>query len=225
MSQGKSAEKSSRRQVGLTGAIVNLTINIFWMGLLVWFLLFVGFGCYRLVYPDTNLSHQLQTILKPNREFLQNRHWLKNIGDSIQSTSLYEKLQEVKHRLPEIPWVAQSRWHSLKQEMMPLIYGVTHMVITRFLAFCLVIPLFLLCLSLGFIDGIVQRDIRKFQVARESTLLFHVLKHHSVFWFYIPFFIYWVLPLPISPPWFLIPVAIILSVFVQWSTKSFKKYI
>ena len=61
------------------------------------------------------------------------------------------------------------------------------------------IPLFSLSLSIGLVDGLVQRDIRKFQGARESTLLFHRIKRCGAAIFFLPLFAYLAWLSPVSP--------------------------
>lgn len=240
MAAAKSAEKASRRRRSLPGMLITVSFNTVLMGLLAWFLLLIGFGCYRLAHPAVVVYEDLQTIASPTVIFLQQsrlfhresqrwQDWMQGIHEHIQSsresTSLNGKIKAMKHQFPEVQKMIGNQWSKVKQEVLPLITGVTAIVITRILALCLSIPLFLLCVALGFVDGLVQRDIRRFQVARESALLFHELKRSGAFWFYLPLFFYLLLPYPLSPQWFLVPMAITLGVLVQLSTRSFKKYV
>jgi len=110
-------------------------------------------------------------------------------------------------------------------EAMGITWGVTRIMLGRVMIFLLAIPLFLLCAMLGVVDGLVQRDIRKFQGARESTLFFHQMKSNLSFWFFIPMFAYFAWPWATMPTWFLIPIAFVMSVFIQASLRSFKKYV
>jgi len=110
-------------------------------------------------------------------------------------------------------------------EGIAIAWGVTRIMLGRVLIFLLAIPLFLLCAMLGVVDGLVQRDIRKFQGARESTLFFHQMKSNLSFWFFIPMFAYFAWPWATMPTWFLIPIAFVMSVFIQASLRSFKKYV
>ncbi len=240
MATAKPAEKVSRRRRGIPGMLIALSFNTLLMGLLVWFLLLVSFGCYRLTHPAVDVYEHLKTIASPNVIFLQQSRlfhresqrwqgWIQGINGQIQSSGesslLSGKIKEMKYKFPYLQKIIGNQWNKVKQETLPLITGVTAIVVTRILALCLSIPLFLLCVALGFVDGLVQRDIRRFQVARESALLFHELKRSSAFWFYLPLFIYLLLPYPLSPQWFLMPMAITLGVLVQLSTRSFKKYV
>jgi len=79
--------------------------------------------------------------------------------------------------------------------------------------------------SIMIIDGLVQRDIRKFKGERESTLYFHKLKPLAPFSFYFIYFIYLCLPYPYSPVVFLLPMVGLTSMFIMLTIKHFKKYV
>jgi integrating conjugative element membrane protein (TIGR03747 family) len=97
--------------------------------------------------------------------------------------------------------------------------------ISRILIFCLALPLFVLILLVGVTDGLVQRDIRKFQSAGESSFKFHHIKGLFGFLFFIPFFIYLALPLAVNPYIFLPVQALLLGATALLSVKYFKKYL
>ena len=87
------------------------------------------------------------------------------------------------------------------------------------------IPLLILSITLSLIDGLVQRDIRKFQGARESSFIFHRVKYLFSMCFYFPLFFYFVYPVDIDEQWFLLPMLIALSLLTYLSAKHFKKYL
>jgi len=78
-------------------------------------------------------------------------------------------------------------------------------------------------LLLGFVDGLVQRDVRKFSGGHESALLYHRSKSLALSVFILGCFLYLVLPLSLKPEWILLPTAFICAYFVMLSTKYFKK--
>jgi hypothetical protein len=75
------------------------------------------------------------------------------------------------------------------------------------------------------IDGLVLRDKRKFQGARESTFIFHRLKPLAKISFFSLFFIYMVIPYSVLPGVFLVPMVMLSSLFTMLAIKSFKKYL
>jgi integrating conjugative element membrane protein (TIGR03747 family) len=87
------------------------------------------------------------------------------------------------------------------------------------------LPLMALVILLFVIDGLVQRDIRKFQCARESTYLFHRPKPILSFCFYVPLFIYCVIPEILNPQLLFVVMALILGLITHVIVKNFKKYL
>jgi hypothetical protein len=95
----------------------------------------------------------------------------------------------------------------------------------RILIFLSFIPFIILTFSLMVIDGLVQRDIRKFKGERESALYFHRVKPLAALSFYCIYFVYLCCPYPYSPVVFLLPMAALTSVFMMLTVKYFKKYV
>ena len=113
----------------------------------------------------------------------------------------------------------------INKNIITLFFKILEITLARFYLFILSIPFFLLIFGVSVIDGLVQRDKRKFQAARESTFLFHRIKPLAKISFYLIFFIYMTMPIAILPELFLIPMAISSSLFTLLSIKSFKKYL
>ena len=112
---------------------------------------------------------------------------------------------------------------ALKTQILPLLTGIVAVVVNRLWIFITALPLLALSLGLGLIEGLVQRDIRKFQGARETTLLFHRIKRCGTALFFIPFFLYLAWLSPLSPQWFFIPMAVGLGLWLALTMRFFKK--
>lgn len=114
---------------------------------------------------------------------------------------------------------------TFKNKIYPILMGSLAIVVLRMWVLVTALPLFTLSLGLGFIDGLVQRDIRKFQGARESALLFHRIKYSGSTFFFLPLFAYLIWLSPISPQWFFLPMSIILGFWINFTIRFFKKYV
>lgn len=108
---------------------------------------------------------------------------------------------------------------------MTVLIETAEIVIDRLFIFILSLPLWGSLLFVMTVDGLVQRDIRKFQAARESTFLFHWLKLLTSKLFYSFFLVYMSIPWVIQPQTLLLPMALIVSVLVMLSIKNYKKYV
>lgn len=103
-------------------------------------------------------------------------------------------------------------------------FSTAAMVVDRFMIFSLHLPLMVGLLFILVVDGLVQRDIRKFQGARESTFFFHRIKPLTGKIFTFLFLIYLALPFPGYAEIILFPMMLILSIMAMISIKSYKKY-
>lgn len=106
-----------------------------------------------------------------------------------------------------------------------LLLTATEIDLSRLLVFLLALPLLILIGFVFMTDGLVSRDIRKFQGVRESTFLFHRAKHLLNFCFFILFFIYLSIPFALSPILFLTLQGVLLGLLIRFSAAHFKKYV
>lgn len=97
--------------------------------------------------------------------------------------------------------------------------------LVRLLVLCLMLPLFLMAVFVGFVDGLVRRDIRRFGAGRESGFVFHRAKATLMPLLVLPWAIYLALPVSVSPLLILLPSAVLLGVAVNIAAGSFKKYL
>lgn len=95
----------------------------------------------------------------------------------------------------------------------------------RMVILTLTIPLFVLAAFTGLVDGLVQRDLRKFGSGRESSYLYHKARGTIIPLVIVPWTVYLATPFSISPLLILLPSAIFLCTSVYITTSSFKKYL
>ena len=97
--------------------------------------------------------------------------------------------------------------------------------LVRLLVLSLTLPLFLMAAFVGFVDGLVRRDIRRFGAGRESGFVYHRATAALMPLVVLPWGLYLALPISISPLLILLPSAVLLGVAVDVATGSFKKYL
>lgn len=97
--------------------------------------------------------------------------------------------------------------------------------LVRLLVLCLMLPLFLMAAFVGFVDGLVRRDIRRFGAGRESGFVYHRAKAALMPLVVLPWAVYLALPISVSPILILLPSAVLLGVVVDIAAGSFKKYL
>lgn len=97
--------------------------------------------------------------------------------------------------------------------------------LVRLLVLCLTLPLFLMAAFVGFIDGLVRRDVRSFGAGRESGFVYHRARASLMPLAVLPWVVYLVLPFSIHPLLVLLPCAALLGLAVNISAATFKKYL
>jgi integrating conjugative element membrane protein (TIGR03747 family) len=95
----------------------------------------------------------------------------------------------------------------------------------RLLILCLAMPMFVMAAFVGFIDGLVRRDIRRFGAGRESGFIYHRARASLMPLAVLPWVVYLALPISVHPLVVLLPAAIALGVTVDLTAGTFKKYL
>ncbi|HGW5375687.1 TPA: TIGR03747 family integrating conjugative element membrane protein [Pseudomonas aeruginosa] len=95
----------------------------------------------------------------------------------------------------------------------------------RLLILILTLPLFLMAGFVGFVDGLVRRDVRRFGAGRESGFLYHRAKASLMPLAVLPWVIYLALPFSLHPLLVLLPAAVLLGLAMNITAGSFKKYL
>lgn len=227
----------------ITGSIHTLCLLVF-ISLFAWGLLIMGFALQNFFKGDRAMQQHMQLLLKSNTHVLKNsssqrvkniyaylQHWENNLINQgkIKTNHIMVRIHasnaDWKFYLPTLHNKAAIAAKKVMQRTGSIVWGATLILANRLCIFILALPLFLLCLSVGIVDGLVQRDIRKFQGARESAFIFHWIKLAIGFCLFFPFFIYLVCPWPLSSLWFLVTMAMVMGGLVQMGLRSFKKYL
>lgn len=97
--------------------------------------------------------------------------------------------------------------------------------LVRLLVLCLTMPLFVMAAFVGFVDGLVRRDVRRFGAGRESGFVYHRARASLMPLAVFPWVLYLALPVSVSPLLILLPSAVLLGVAADIASGSFKKYL
>ncbi|MFV3377883.1 MULTISPECIES: TIGR03747 family integrating conjugative element membrane protein [Pseudomonas] len=97
--------------------------------------------------------------------------------------------------------------------------------VVRLAVLTLAMPLFLLAVITGAVDGLMRRDLRKFGAGRESSFVYHRAKRTLLPLMVSPWVIYLSLPFTVNPIWVLLPCAALLGWMVAITAATFKKYL
>ena len=102
---------------------------------------------------------------------------------------------------------------------------VTKIFAVRLAVLLLAFPAFILLALVGLVDGLVQRDIRRWCGGRESSFVYHWAKKNLYPFLILPWIIYLAMPESIHPNLIVLPFAVCFSISVTIMAATFKKYI
>jgi len=97
--------------------------------------------------------------------------------------------------------------------------------IVRVLVLFFSLPLMILAIIVGLIDGLVKRDIRRMTAGHESGFIYHRARTLLVPLVVLPWMLYLALPFSVSPLLVLLPGAMLLGTAVAITAASFKRYL
>jgi len=141
--------------------------------------------------------------------------------------SAYQLIQHTPIVPPSISPTNASMIGKIQQDasqLLILIHAINHVMITKISTLITALPLFVLSVLAGLVDGLNQRAIRSACLGRESTYMFHKslpLARKNLFWV---LGIWLCTPLAFPPEPFFVGLAVIFGLVARTSASRFKKY-
>jgi len=102
---------------------------------------------------------------------------------------------------------------------------VTQLFAVRLAILTLAMPIFLLFSLVALVDGLVQRDLRRWGGGRESSFVYHYAKKAALPLVVLTWVIYLALPFSLHPSWVIVPFATLFALTVAVTASTFKKYL
>ena len=102
---------------------------------------------------------------------------------------------------------------------------VTQLFAVRLAIITLAMPVFLLFSMVALVDGLVQRDLRRWGGGRESSFVYHYAKKMALPLVILSWVIYLSLPFSLHPGWVILPFATLFALAVAVTASTFKKYL
>lgn len=202
-------------------------------------LLLEGFGML-FVWPDNRGQHA-QMLYEQDRRDLARTPWpdrwrsiaseWRNTKRSVQLTARSNPWIELQGRLPAVPSILGYKtprlpWAKERSGVKEALSAARHSALSvgiRSLLLVQALPLLILSVLVGTVDGLVQRQVRRFNVQRESGYLHHRAKALFFPLTLLPGFVYLVLPISVSVSSFAIMSAILSGLMAAIAVGSFKK--
>lgn len=102
---------------------------------------------------------------------------------------------------------------------------ITQVFAIRLAILTLALPAFFIFATVAAVEGLVQRDIRKWSVGREHAGLYHHTKRFIPMFLIAPWVIYLAVPFSVHPNFIILPFAILFGMGIFMVTYLFKKHI
>jgi len=111
------------------------------------------------------------------------------------------------------------------QQLFQLMRLSSHYFLIKLCILLAAIPLFAMALTVGLVEGLSLRAIRKACLGRESSYVFHRLIHYLKKGLVI-FLLFWLaLPISISPAYVFGPISLLMGGMMIMTASRFKKYL
>ena len=219
-----------------------LVFNVFMIVLLGWLILFcwtmtlwVRFGfddAWQRLYQLSN--QQRAAIVQFNDASIAER--LNSVLLKLPTEGLSSKVSEMNHSirraLPDSQFIVTTELNRITDDALRvakqvwMFIGMTgHVMLIKLMILMAAVPLFLLTMAVGLIDGLNQRAIRTASLGRESSYVFHQLNRLFKRGLIVLLGLWLAIPVSITPALMLVPVSVLLSVMVSMTSSRFKKYL
>jgi integrating conjugative element membrane protein (TIGR03747 family) len=102
---------------------------------------------------------------------------------------------------------------------------ITQLFAVRLAILTLALPVFGLFTLVALVDGLVQRDLRRWGGGRESSFVYHYAKKAALPLIFMAWVLYLAMPFSIHPSWIILPFALAFAFAVTITASTFKKYL
>jgi len=206
------------------------SIIIEWAGMVLW-------------WPDEGLDHS-RAMLTNEISYLNNdfrrsvvtsdpARFAKRFADNT-----YHYLFKVTRFTDFIRWVSpppaidehglRPRLHKISRPITEFVIAmmqVTQVFSVRLAILTLAMPIFVLFSLVALVDGLVQRDLRRWGGGRESSFVYHYAKKAALPLVVLSWVTYLALPFSLHPTFVVLPFATLFALTVAVTASTFKKYL
>jgi len=231
-SQPKSNQSNQKKYTTIISSILHWILILLLLTILSWFLLLIWFGIQYSYQESFIVTEKMHELMQLNNGIISTYyisafyHFILSMKgiEYLANHHLYLLIQWIIKVLNNIHYKMHVSSEVMSQMIINVLFVPAEIVMGRLCIFVINLPFLISVLLIALIDGLGQRDIRKYQGARESAFFFHRIKPMTGKLFFLGFLVYMSWPWVISPLSFLIPITLIFSGMVIYLVKNFKKY-
>ncbi len=242
----KSAQKTTEN--GLIASIfIRLSqIVVFFVLTLVFSIVIEWIGMATNYWGEPGIQHSekmlVQELIYLNDDFKRSAIVRKPVQFAAQfANRFYEISFKMTGVTTAVKWLSKSSPYSRKntktiRKRLHRIYltiedyVLAAMVVTKIFAVRLAVlmlafPVSILLALVGLVDGLVQRDIRRWSGGRESSFVYHWAKKSLYPFLILPWILYLAMPESVHPNFIVLPFAVCFAISVTIMSATFKKYL
>jgi len=206
------------------------SIVIEWAGMVFWW------SDEGLDHSRTMLAKEIQYLDRDFRRSIMTSdpaRFTKQVADKT-----YYYLFEVTGFVDFIQWVSsppaineqgvRPTLHSIYRPIAEFVIAamqITQVFSVRLAILTLAMPVFLLFSLVAMVDGLVQRDLRRWGGGRESSFVYHYAKKAVLPLVVLSWVVYLALPFSLHPSFVVLPFATLFALTVTVTASTFKKYL
>ena len=133
--------------------------------------------------------------------------WINKLADRLNASAAWQQFR----LLIDPYWVAAG--------------NIVRLYAIRLSVLCLAAPLFGMLVWVGLVDGLVQRDLRRWGGGRESSFVYHYAKRSNTVFVGSAAILYLAMPVSLHPAAILLPFSIACAITASLTASRFKKYL
>lgn len=236
----KTSPPPKRKEPGLIGKGFGWIMGmIYWLLMSLVFSVAIEWAGIAFIWQEEGSTHS-EKVLQQDYRYLNERvahsanrlvagirNTANQVNHSIENsngfTNAKKRLRNNQNARVVYQWIT-----TIEKECQPYLESVPNILQIFFVRQAILIlsmPAFLLFGVIGLVDGLVERDLRRWGGGRESSVMYNIARK-SVFRFFIgACVIYLSFPDSIAPAWIIIPFAVAFGLSVRITFERFKKYL
>lgn len=225
-----------RKEPGIIGRLLSGIFNLlFWLFISLLLSIAIEWVGMTWYWPDEGVNHS-QAMLQHEQHYLNQRLQLHStqhtqwVNDTIQHINQWITYVENNiHRILQ-QWNNHtylggvSRYYQQSTAYIAAVPYVAQVFFIRVSLIIFSLPAFILSGIFGAVDGLIERDLRRWGGGRESSNVYNIARKSTFPIFILACVMYLSLPVSIHPAWVIMPFVIIFGFSIRVSFERLKKY-
>ena len=233
----KDYKPPKRKEPGLIGKSISAVVQLsIWLLVSLLISIIVEFIGISYFWPEQGENHAKQ-VLKQDLIYLNTKlklgsHTYRymaadksiNIKNGLGKINIFDQLKQATHHSDsKVSGLVMSIYTRYEQHWQAII-PVTQIFVIRLALIMFSLPAFLLAAGMGAVDGLVERDLRRWGGGRESSNVYNLARRSVIPTFILACMIYISLPMSINPAIVILPFALAFGLAVRVGFDRLKKY-